>query len=287
MIPVTQTENASSTIMLRNYPSRDVSLDMTIIDAVLTSCATPSLLVPTEFDYKGAVQKYISGAAILPNPVNEVIAAAHDVFGKETKIACLISIGAGRASIASIPTGPTGFDEAEFLRRVFLDGERIAQAFRSRTTNLRLYHRFSVEQGFQENGSTPWRDGEGITTCTQDYLQDTTVDNSLGRCVGLLTSRVGLATLEQLREHHSFSVRFGLTHIIGYSGGGSVSAPPMPPLSPNFVERPGPMAELVNGMNRPQDEDEQRTLVISGLGGCGKTQLVLRYIKVYSNRFVM
>jgi len=44
---------------------------------------------------------------------------------------------------------------------------------------------------------------------------------------------------------------------------------------------------LVNGMNRPQDEDKQRTLVISGLGGCGKTQLVLRYIKVYSNRFVI
>jgi len=61
----------------------------------------------------------------------------------------------------------------------------------------------------------------------------------------------------------------------------------MPPLSPNFVERPGPMAELINGMNRPMDEHERRMLVISGLGGCGKTQLVLKYIKGYSNRFVI
>jgi hypothetical protein len=200
MIPITQMENASSTIMLRNYPSRDVSINMTIVQAALTTCATPSLLVPTELDCKGVTQKYVSGAAFLPNPVNEVIAAAHDAFGKDTKIACLISVGAGRDGIASVPMGSYGPKEADFLRRVLLDGERIAQAFRSRMKNLRLYKRFSIEQGVQGDSSSTWSDGEIITTWTQDYLKDAIVDNSLGRCVGLLTSRVGLATLEQLRE---------------------------------------------------------------------------------------
>ena len=66
--------------------------------------------------------------------------------------------------------------------------------------NLQLYKRFSIEQGFQGDISTTWSDGKIITTWAQDYLKDAIVDNSLGRCVGLLTSRVGLATLEQLRE---------------------------------------------------------------------------------------
>jgi hypothetical protein len=187
--------------MLRNYPSCDASMDMSIAEAALTTCAMPSLLDPTELDYKGVIQKYVSGAVVLPNPVNEVIAAAHDAFGKETKIACLISIGAGRDSITSVPIRPTGSDDAEFLRRVLLDGERIAQAYRSRMKNVQLYNRFSVEHGFQGDNSTTWSDSETITTYTQDYLQDTTVNRSIERCVGLLRSRVGLATLEQLCKH--------------------------------------------------------------------------------------
>ena len=201
MIPITQVENASSTVMLRNYPSRAVFVDMSIAEAALTTCAMPSLLDQTELDYKGVIQKYVSGAAVLPNPVNEVIAAAHDAFGKETKIACLISIGAGRDGIVSVPTRPTGSDEAEFLRRVLLDGERIAQAYRSRMKNVRPYNRFSVEQGFQGDNTTTWSDGQIITTYTQNYLQDRTVNKSIERCVGLLRSRVGLATLEQLCKH--------------------------------------------------------------------------------------
>jgi len=201
MIPITQVENASSMTMLRNYRSRDVSPDMTIVEAALATCATPWLLDPTEVDYKGVVQKYFSGAAVLPNPVNEVIAAAHDAFGKETKIACLVSIGAGRGSITNVPIRPTKSDEAEFLRRVLLDGERIAHAFRSRMKNVQLYNRFSVEHGLQGGNSTTWSDGQTITTYTQDYIQDTTIDKSIERCVGLLRSRVGLATLEQLCKH--------------------------------------------------------------------------------------
>jgi len=174
---------------------------MSIAEAALTTCAMPSLLDPTELDYKGVVHKYVSGAVVLPNPVNEVMAAAHDAFGKETKIACLISIGAGRDGIVSVPTRPTGSDEAEFLRRVLLDGERIAQAYRSRMKNVRPYNRFSVEQGFQGDNTTTWSDGQIITTYTQNYLQDRTITKSVERCVGLLRSRVGLATLEQLCKH--------------------------------------------------------------------------------------
>lgn len=32
------------------------------------------------------------------------------------------------------------------------------------------------------------------------------------------------------------------------------------------------------------DSDEQRILVVTGIGGCGKTQLILKFLRVYSGR---
>jgi hypothetical protein len=34
------------------------------------------------------------------------------------------------------------------------------------------------------------------------------------------------------------------------------------------------------------DDDEPRMLVVTGMGGCGKTQLVLKFSQVYKNKSV-
>lgn len=284
VIPVTQLENVDSTPILCNYPSRNVPVNMTIVEAILTTCAASSMLVPTEINRHGVVQKYVSGESIVTNPVNEVMTAAYDRFGEETKVACLISLGAGRISTTNVSTKKQASKEAEFLRRVFLDGERITQAFKSRMKGLQLYHRFSVEQGLQELDIACYN-REIITTHTRFYLEDAAVNDSIDRCVGLLTSRVGLATLEQLCKRPFLLDQTISNEFIGHSGGASVTAPRMPLLTRTFVARPGPMAELVDGMSRA--EDAQRLLFISGMGGCGKTQIVLRYIKDYLNRYAI
>jgi predicted AAA+ superfamily ATPase len=35
------------------------------------------------------------------------------------------------------------------------------------------------------------------------------------------------------------------------------------------------------------DPDEPRMLVVTGIGGCGKTQLTLKFIQVYKNKSVI
>ena len=77
--------------------------------------------------------------------------------------------------------------------------------------NLQLYNRFSVDQGFRGDNSTTWSDSH---LYTQDYLQDRTVTKNIERFLGLLRSRVGLATLEQLCKHFVIFVRLSIIQLV-------------------------------------------------------------------------
>lgn len=61
----------------------------------------------------------------------------------------------------------------------------------------------------------------------------------------------------------------------------------LPPLIPYFVMRREPWDKLVAGMvDAEASQDGQRVLVISGMGGCGKTQLVIRFTTEHRSRCV-
>jgi GTPase SAR1 family protein len=48
-----------------------------------------------------------------------------------------------------------------------------------------------------------------------------------------------------------------------------------------FIERA--MFDVRDG----EDADEPRMLVVTGIGGCGKTQLMLKFIQVHKNKSVI
>jgi hypothetical protein len=72
------------------------------------------------------------------------------------------------------------------------------------------------------------------------------------------------------------------------SGGGKFTAPGLPPLSNHFVLRKEPWDRIVRTIIGDEDMEAQgqRILVISGLGGCGKTQLAIKFAKVFGSRYV-
>jgi GTPase SAR1 family protein len=57
----------------------------------------------------------------------------------------------------------------------------------------------------------------------------------------------------------------------------------MPPLTSYFVMRREPWEKMKRGLLGDNSE-EQRIMVISGMGGCGKTQLVIRFTKEFKRR---
>jgi Mrp family chromosome partitioning ATPase len=57
----------------------------------------------------------------------------------------------------------------------------------------------------------------------------------------------------------------------------------LPPLSAFFVMRKKPMDAIIKGLI--ESDAEQRIMVISGLGGSGKTQLALKSARDFQDRY--
>jgi len=77
--------------------------------------------------------------------------------------------------------------------------------------------------------------------------------------------------------------------LIGHSGGAEVLPPLLPLLTPNFVERKVAMKFIENSLF-----EEGRTLkagskliVVTGIGGCGKTQLILKALERHNDWWVI
>ena len=73
------------------------------------------------------------------------------------------------------------------------------------------------------------------------------------------------------------------------SGGAKIEAPPLPFLSDTFVMRKDPWEFIQRTMLSVPDTQgraQQNILIITGMGGCGKTQLTRKFIDDYRDRYV-
>ena len=73
-----------------------------------------------------------------------------------------------------------------------------------------------------------------------------------------------------------------------HTGGESVLPPALPPLTRTFVMRKEPwelMAKVIIGTGKVEDKEGShegpRMLAVTGVAGCGKTQLVLKFMRVH------
>lgn len=74
----------------------------------------------------------------------------------------------------------------------------------------------------------------------------------------------------------------------GHSGGTEVLPPEMVQLTPNYVERKAPM-EFIEVALLEDDgsiKPGSKRIVVTGMGGCGKTQLVRKFVENHGDRYV-
>ena len=69
-----------------------------------------------------------------------------------------------------------------------------------------------------------------------------------------------------------------------HSGGAILASPDLPPLTDTFVMRKEPWEFIEKILLGTQDGDSARILVVTGMGGCGKTQLVTKFMHVHQSR---
>ncbi|KIM19898.1 hypothetical protein M408DRAFT_49160, partial [Serendipita vermifera MAFF 305830] len=99
-IPISYERHAGSICVLRNYSVRkEKTPNFTIEEAMMATLATPPLFTPTQILKDAATFDYIGADWTLSNPTEEVIAEAHEAFGAEQKVACLLSLGCSHPDV--------------------------------------------------------------------------------------------------------------------------------------------------------------------------------------------
>jgi hypothetical protein len=83
-------------------------VELTIFEALLSTCSSPSIFAPTTISKDFATFEYISGDFGLSNPAREIIAEAHRAFGDERAVSCLLSIGCGHPGVNALPATSSG-----------------------------------------------------------------------------------------------------------------------------------------------------------------------------------
>ncbi|KIM24761.1 hypothetical protein M408DRAFT_26728, partial [Serendipita vermifera MAFF 305830] len=194
------TTNAKSTVCFRTYlVRRQPPSPITVVEAVLATCATQPEFAPVTSGSGHKARAYIAASGAV-NPIHEVIAEAHLLFGGDTAVALLLSVGVGHPGIISLPQDGGEVGLHTLTRGMMQDCEQRAQEIEERMGRVGIYSRFSVDQGMQNNHAGQFDDLGWITAQTEDYLGR----HETGEIFDLLAQRFGTEngsiTLDQLRH---------------------------------------------------------------------------------------
>ncbi|CCA76349.1 hypothetical protein PIIN_10344 [Serendipita indica DSM 11827] len=108
-----------------------------------------------------------------------------------------------------------------------------------------------------------------ISAHTSDYLQNPVTDR----------------LLDQVAKTRSRASRFTLRSMSETTAPPKVSMAGLPPLSPYFVQREVPMNHMDVALLGSEEEMRQRVSIITGMGGSGKTQLVVAWARLHAECF--
>lgn len=186
--------NTGSKVCLRTYSVRSqTSSEITVVDALLATCAMQPIFGPVTSGTRYKKQEYVG---VIASPLRDVISEAHSVFGGDSNVASLLSLGSGNPGGVLAGEGQT--EANKVLQDIINDCERSAQEIQQQTSRLGVCFRFSVEQGMQTD--RPISDISWIVAQTGVYLGDAATCDKLRVCANKLDARIGVISLDQLSE---------------------------------------------------------------------------------------
>ena len=184
--------------LFRNYESRQSSYNPTVIQAIRAVWATPGLFPSVRIGPGVMEEEIVSAASGFNNPTLEILKEAHQAFGPDATVSCLLSLGAGRVAIRSVTSDGTPASKA--LEQLAMDCEKTADEVQRRIGRLGIYFRFSVDRGLDFDGS--FSPMGNITAHTGQYLLDDAVNRGIDTCIQS-SERDSRVTLEQICKMNS------------------------------------------------------------------------------------
>lgn len=163
-------------------------------------CATMASLFhfkPIRIGSPGMKEPFISGSLGCNNPLNTLLEDAYRMFPAR-HIACILSLGAGELSPASVLPR---LDLTDILIEIAKDCEGTANEAELRFAQVPgVYFRFNVTQGLQPFGDEDWDRANAVRAHTSTYLSKEDVTAKMEKAVGAASARrPGKVSTRQLR----------------------------------------------------------------------------------------
>jgi hypothetical protein len=166
--------------MLRSYDSGHSSHNPTIIEAISIAWANPGLFSSVRIGPNLLQEELVSAVDGCSNPTLQAVEEAHKAFGKDQKVACLLSLGTGKSGNRSLTT-----NGAQLAQMIARDTERTAEQVKRRYAGLQIYFRLSVDQSI-DLGAAPQtiqQSAGRISSYTLSYLETHDVSEILDGCL--------------------------------------------------------------------------------------------------------
>ncbi len=197
--------------LFRTYRVREnASFNCTIWEACRATSAAPSYFEPIDIGDDGEKETFVDGGLGYNNPVEQVLDEASRIFPGR-KVACIVSIGTGVASVITFPGSPkkSPVRLITALKNMATESDTTAEKIHKRFQNVQdTYFRFSVDRGLQGIGIEECEELHKVRTFTTDYIGQQTVSNQINKvAMALLVSRIvgqeGASKLIQLPRDRS------------------------------------------------------------------------------------
>ncbi|KAF2818243.1 FabD/lysophospholipase-like protein [Ophiobolus disseminans] len=261
-------KETSETVCLTSYRTLRGNSDLLNSVTIWEACRATS--AATSFFDQIAVgrfgEEFVDGATGANNPVREVWDQAQLAWGPEPlegRVKCLVSIGTGVPSLK--PFKDDVLHIGETLVAIATETEVTAERFRREQALLDStgrYYRFNVVRGLEDIGLEEAKKVKEMAAATRRYISLQEVHKQMQVCAGSIAGREYFGVYRTV---------FSLEGV---------------PRARQFVDRPAEMAELERVfLPRRGQSQRQKTHVLRGLGGMGKTQLAVEFARRHHDRF--
>ncbi|OQE26123.1 hypothetical protein PENFLA_c007G06998 [Penicillium flavigenum] len=267
------TQETKEIVRLRSYSiSNKPGIPATICQAARATSAATTFFEPVSI----GARRFADGALGANNPVDEVEGEASDIWCEDTGdlkplVKCFISIGTGHPGKKAMEDNLLKF-VSKTLPALATQTEHTEKRFIAKWRqhyDSKRYFRFNVDQGLQDVGLAEYQEQGLIESATEGYLDHQAVAFRVRDCVENLKSKQRATNLNFTVEIRGYQKSLALLE--QWQGRARWQVPFE--RNKNFTGREGLLSNLARKLE--QESDATTKIAIMGLGGVGKTQLVL------------
>ncbi|KAL5631724.1 hypothetical protein ACGC1H_007283 [Rhizoctonia solani] len=263
--------NASLPVMFRSYNvTTNPGPDCTIREALYATMSHPDLFKPIDIIDSSISQSFVGGELGCSNPLPHVLSEVKRIYA-DRQVACIISIGAGHARTIQVPTPSRWYrtQDVIVMKDMARDSERVAEEIMGRFEGTdAVYFRFNVDQGMQNMKDGSWEKVGEAMQHAKAYLQKRETNHKLEEVARASTERRGTVTTAQAAGQILCSPGAAKQLVV------FKRCPPPTVFYTGRVDENMRLIACITG-----GKNELRVCVVYGLGGVGKTQLILNVIE--------